>query len=120
MTLAEGASMRQPLPSEEDPARKGIRGTRLDMETVGSLLPFLWTANPRELRVRVVLALLCMIISTVATVGVPMIYKGAVNALSARGMPAELVLPLSLIVGYGVVRFLAAATGELQIGRAHV
>jgi ATP-binding cassette, subfamily B, heavy metal transporter len=113
MTLAEGASMRQPLSPEGDP-KKDARRTRFDLAALRSLIPFLWSANPPELRVRVVLALVCMIVSTAATVVVPMFYKMAVNALSRKGAPTELVLPLAAIVGYGMVRFLAAATGELR------
>lgn len=113
MSLAEGASARQPLPNEGESA-KGAYRAHFDLATLRSLVPFLWSANPPELRVRVVLALLCMIISTVATVGVPMVYKQAINALSAKGAPSELLLPLGIIIGYGLLRFTAAAMGELR------
>jgi ATP-binding cassette subfamily B protein len=114
MSLAEGASARQPLPSEGDPKAGGARPTaRLDIAALRSLVPFLWTANPPELRVRVVLALVCMIVSTLATVAVPMIYKQAVNALTP-GASTVIALPLAIIVAYGLVRFSAAATGELR------
>ena len=111
MSLAEGASARQPLPNENE---KGAYRAHFDLATLQSLMPFRWSANPPELRVRVVLALLCMIISTVSTVGVPMIYKQAINVLSAKGLPSELLLPLGIIIGYGLLRFTAAAMGEVR------
>ena len=115
MTLAEGASVRQPLSPEGEP-KTGARKTRIDISALRSLVPFLWRANPPELRIRVVLALICMIVSILATVAVPMFYKNAVNALSAKGAPSEIVLPVAVIVAYGMVRFLAAAAGELRDG----
>jgi ATP-binding cassette, subfamily B, heavy metal transporter len=115
MTLAEGASVRQPLSPDGEP-RKDAHKMRFDISALRSLVPFLWTANPPELRVRVVAALVCMIISIVANLIVPMLYKDAVNALTAKGASTTLVLPIALIVGYGLVRFLAAASGELRDG----
>ncbi|MGE5539214.1 MAG: ABCB family ABC transporter ATP-binding protein/permease [Gemmatimonas sp.] len=113
MTLAEGAGARQPLPSEGEPKTGARRTPRVDIAALRSLVPFLWTANPPELRVRVVLALVCMIVSTLATVAVPMVYKQAVNALTP-GTSAAVALPLALIVAYGLIRFTSAATGELR------
>jgi len=123
MTLAEGASTRQPNPI--DPALHGHSGgpeiprkglaRRLDLHVLRALLPFLWTANSRELKLRVVGALALLCVSTLATVYVPMVYKMAVDALTAKsGAPIAVVLPVAIIVGYGLLRFVAAASGELR------
>jgi ATP-binding cassette subfamily B protein len=123
MTLAEGASTRQPNPlagpgmlGPEEPGggRKTI-GRRLDLHVLRALFPFLWSANPVALRIRVAVALCLLLVATGATVYVPVLYKAAVDALTAKGeAPTALVLPVALIVGYGLVRFLAAAAGELR------
>ncbi|HEU0071091.1 MAG TPA: ABC transporter ATP-binding protein/permease [Alphaproteobacteria bacterium] len=78
-------------------------------------MPFLWSANSLELRLRVVGALILLCVSTLATVYVPMIYKMAVDALTAKGdVPTAVALPIAIIVGYGLLRFTAAASGELR------
>ena len=122
MSLAEGASTRQPNPlagqgmlGPEGPQGRNSLGKRLDLHVLRALVPYLWTANPVALRVRIVVALSLLLVSTGATVYVPMLYKAAVDALTAKGdAPVELVLPVALILGYGLVRFLAAASGELR------
>ncbi len=127
MSLAEGASTRQPNPV--DPAhssqggsnfggpeipRKGL-ARRLDLHVLRALMPFLWTANSLELRLRVIAALALLCVSTIATVYVPMIYKMAIDALTAKtDVPLAISLPVGIIVGYGMLRFLAAASGELR------
>jgi ATP-binding cassette subfamily B protein len=123
MSLAEGASTRQPNPlagegmlGPEGPGGgRNSLGKRLDLHVLRALLPFLWTANPVALRIRIVVALCLLLVSTGATVYVPMLYKGAVDALTAKGdTPVQLALPVALILGYGLIRFLAAASGELR------
>ncbi|MFN4284282.1 MAG: ABCB family ABC transporter ATP-binding protein/permease [Alphaproteobacteria bacterium] len=124
MSLAEGASTRQPNPVDPaslhgapggpDVPRKGL-ARRLDLHVIRALMPFLWTANSRELKLRVVGALILLCLSTAATVYVPMIYKMAVDALTAEtGASAAVAIPVAIIVGYGLLRFLAAASGELR------
>src|SRR3546814_15863652 len=78
-----------------------------------SLIPFLWHANPLELRLRVIAALVLLVIALIANVYVPILYKGAVDALTPRGQEM-LVLPLALIFAYALVRFMAAAGNEIR------
>lgn len=79
---AETASARKPDP---DHGRRGSRLTaRLDFSALGSLMPYLWTANPFELRARRVLALILLIGAMLANVYLPILYKGAVDALDAE------------------------------------
>jgi ATP-binding cassette subfamily B protein len=125
MSLAEGASTRQPNPiAGQDQGTFGAGGPEegrrtlgqhLDLHVLRALVPFLWSANPPALRLRVVLAVCLLVVATAATVYVPLLYKAAINALTAKGdVPTEIILPVALIVGYGLVRFLAAASGELR------
>ncbi len=78
-----------------------------DLATIRSLLPYLG-----EFRGRVAAALLLLLAAKVANVGVPVVLKRIVDALSAQ--PVELVLPLALVVGYGLLRFAATLFGELR------
>ena len=59
------------------------------------------------------LAFLLLLGAKYATVNVPILYKGAVDALSA-GAAHAVTVPISLIVGYGLLRVVASAAGELR------
>ncbi len=110
---AEHASSRLPQPPETS-EYKTFAG-RLDVRVIRSLLPFLWRDNPWELRARVILALVLLAVALVANVYVPIVYKGAVDALTPKGGAAAAVaLPVALIGAYGLLRFMAAASGEIR------
>jgi ATP-binding cassette, subfamily B, heavy metal transporter len=87
---------------------------RGDLATIRSLLPYLWPKGEPGLRGRVVLSLLCLLIAKLATVYVPILYKRAVDALTPDPAGAALVVPLALIVAYGLVRVASAAFSELR------
>jgi len=80
--------------------------------TVRILANYLWPTGRNDLRVRVVLAMLCLVLSKVINVYVPFLYKDAVDALSAD--QAVIALPLMLIIGYGVARVLTQGFNELR------
>ena len=96
------------------------RGRRLDLPvphrstlaTIRSLLPYLWPKGDRQAHVRVLLAAVCLVLAKIATVYVPLVYSHAVDALSGKGYPA--VVPLALILGYGMLRVASAGFGELR------
>ena len=79
-----------------------------DWKTLRSLAPFLW-----DYRGRVLLAITCLILSKVANVGVPLILKNIVDALDASKQP-QLVLPLALLAGYGLLRLTSSLFNELR------
>jgi ATP-binding cassette subfamily B protein len=80
---------------------------RNDWQTIKSLIPYLW-----EFRGRVFLAMGFLIAAKVANVGVPLLLKEVVDALT--GPRALLVLPVLLLVGYGALRLANALFGELR------
>ena len=70
-----------------------------------------------EFRGRILLAVLCLIGAKVASVGLPFILKHLVDDLNGviGGDAAPLVLmPLGLLLAYGVVRFASVIFGELR------
>jgi len=71
------------------------------------LLPYLW-----EFRGRVVVALLFLTIAKLANVGVPLVLKEVVDSLDLSR--AVLVLPLALLVAYGVLRLSTTLFAELR------
>jgi ATP-binding cassette subfamily B protein len=80
-----------------------------DLNTIRSLLPYLG-----EFKGRVALAIALLIAAKVANVGVPVVLKSVVDALTTTGQPVELVLPLALVLGYGALRFAATLFGEIR------
>ena len=87
---------------------------RGDLATIRALLPYLWPKGESGLRARVVLSLLSLLVAKLATVYVPILYKRAVDALTPDPAGAALVVPLALIIAYGLVRVGSAAFSELR------
>ena len=86
-------------------------GPRNDLQTVRILLPYLWPHGKPALRARVVTAVGLLVAAKATTVIVPFFYKFAVDALST---PAVVVVPVALLVAYGLARVMAQAFGELR------
>lgn len=81
-----------------------------EVRTIAGLLPYLWFPGRPDLRLRVVLAVVLLVIAKAATVTVPLFYKGAVDALARP----EVTVPVMMIVAYGVARAFTAAFAELR------
>jgi len=72
------------------------------------MAPYIW-----QYRGRVLVALLCLVISKLAMVGVPIVLKYIVDGLDAE--PAKtLVLPVLLLLVYGLLRFINSGFNELR------
>lgn len=79
-----------------------------DLKTLRALAPFLWAY-----RGRVLLALGFLILAKVANVGVPLVLKDIVDALDINGH-SELLLPLSFLLIYGLLRLTSSLFNELR------
>lgn len=86
-----------------------------DMGVLRSLVPYLWPRESREMRVRVVVAMLCLLGSKAATVTVPLLFKHAIDSLTnvPRGIGWAAV-PVGMILAYGTARILQLAFGEAR------
>ncbi len=79
-----------------------------------ALLPHLWPQGDFGLRLRVILAVLCLIVAKIANVYVPILFKKMVDLLST---PAGLVaIPIGLLLAYGLARVLSQSFAELRDG----
>ncbi len=83
------------------------------LQTLTNLLPYLWPRGRGDLRVRIVVAVLLLILAKLANVYVPYLLRGAVDALDAAPN-LVLALPLGLLLAYGAMRVAALAFGELR------
>ena len=87
-------------------------GLRQELKAVRRLAPYLWPPD-WGLRGRVLVSLAFLIGAKVINVYVPLLYKGAVDALSP-GRATLVVVPVALIIGYGLARVGAQIFAELR------
>jgi len=81
---------------------------RRDLGNLAKILPFLW-----DYRGRVLLALIFLVLAKLANIGVPLILKELVDQLDESKIEM-LVLPLSLLISYGLLRFINVIFSELR------
>ena len=85
-------------------------------QTINLLIPFLWPKNNKSIKRRVILAVLCLLVAKVASLGTPPILGYAVDTLTdiSDGINMYILIPLALIVSYGLVRISSTFFGELR------
>ncbi|MFY8104655.1 MAG: ABC transporter transmembrane domain-containing protein, partial [Ramlibacter sp.] len=84
---------------------------RSDWTTLRRLAPYLW-----QYRWRVVAALAFMVAAKLANVGVPLVLKDLVDSMTPRAslQAVLLVVPASLLLGYGLLRLSTSLFTELR------
>jgi ATP-binding cassette subfamily B protein len=82
-------------------------GERRDWQTVRTLFPYIWAYKGR-----VLFALACLVAAKLTNVGVPLVFKQIVDALSPQ--QAALAVPLALLAAYGALRFSTMLFTELR------
>jgi ATP-binding cassette, subfamily B, heavy metal transporter len=85
--------------------------TRSDWATLGRLLPYFW-----DYRWRVAFALSFLMAAKLANVGVPLLLKRLVDALNVQAgdAAAMLVVPIGLLLAYGLLRLSTSLFTELR------
>jgi len=105
-------SMSSPLrPSGPPPDPAQPAAPRSDAATLRKLLPYLW-----QYRWRVSIALGFMVAAKVANVGVPLLLKRLVDSLALKpgDLQAVLVVPIGLLLAYGLLRLSTSLFTELR------
>jgi ATP-binding cassette subfamily B protein len=80
------------------------------------LLPYLWPKGRPDLRVRVVVSLVCLAAAIAATAAFPVIMGWITNALAVKPAQIALMTALGLIGGYVIARILMQAFAQLRDG----
>ena len=80
-----------------------------DWQVIKNLMPYIW-----QFKFRVIITLLCLVAAKVANLGVPIVLKKIVDTLSITGPQALVVVPVTLILAYGLLRLSASLFGELR------
>ncbi|MBT5457528.1 MAG: ABC transporter ATP-binding protein/permease [Rhodospirillaceae bacterium] len=81
-------------------------------QTLKTLSHYLWPAGQVEIKLRVVTAITLLILAKLAEVYSPHIMKQIIDVLGAKS--GLIVLPIYLIIGFGVLRVLSIAFAELR------
>ncbi|WP_096697512.1 ABC transporter ATP-binding protein/permease [Polaromonas sp. AER18D-145] len=107
--------MRSYAPAAETPPAPGAPPqpalNRSDWATLQRLFPYLW-----DYKWRVMAALAFMVGAKLANVGVPLLLKNLVDAMSFKpgAVEAVLIVPAALLVGYGLLRLSTSLFTELR------
>ncbi|MDI1236173.1 MAG: ABC transporter ATP-binding protein/permease [Polaromonas sp.] len=107
--------MRSYAPATETPPAPGAAPkpelNRSDWATLRRLFPYLW-----DYKWRVMAALAFMVGAKLANVGVPLLLKNLVDAMSFKpgAVEAVLIVPVALLVGYGLLRLSTSLFTELR------
>lgn len=90
---------------------------RSNREAIRDLLPFLWPKGRPELKGRVVLAMIALVLAKAVTLYMPFLYGAAVDALD-QGNPELIVITtvVALIGAYGIARILMIGLAQLRDG----
>ena len=94
-------------PSRAPPA-PGTEDVKPDIRVVATLLPYL-----REFPTRIFVAAACLVLAKISTVAMPLVLKHIVDRLDA-GQQSVIVVPIALLLFYGVLRFGNVILGELR------
>jgi ATP-binding cassette, subfamily B, heavy metal transporter len=108
--MRRGGELSSSLPVPSAPANAPRPG-RSDWATLRRLFPYLW-----RYKWRVFAALAFVVCAKVANVGVPMLLKELVDAMNVKpgSAGAMLVVPVGLLVAYGLLRLSTSLFTELR------
>ena len=93
--------------------------------TVVHLWPYIWPSDRRDLKLRVIGAMVLLFAAKLATIAVPFTFKWATDALAGHGSapvaPADWLLwalaaPVAMTIAYGGMRILMAALTQWRDG----
>jgi len=93
--------------------------------TIVNLWPYIWPADRRDLKARVIFATVLLFVAKLATVAVPFTFKWATDALAGRGtapvapdnwLAWTLAAPIVLTLAYGATRVLMGLLTQWRDG----
>ncbi len=85
-------------------------------KTIQLLFPFLWPKNHNGLKIRIVLAIVCLLLSKITNLISPPILGSVVDSLTdlTEGIHELTIIPIALIIAYGLSRIATKLFGELR------
>ncbi|MGB7258984.1 MAG: ABC transporter ATP-binding protein/permease [Pseudolabrys sp.] len=110
-------------PPQRNPRVSADRGALFT--TIIHLWPYIWPSDRRDLKLRVLGAMVLLLAAKLATVAVPFTFKWATDALAGKGTAPLAAtdwlfwaasVPVAMTVAYGGMRILMAALTQLRDG----
>jgi ATP-binding cassette, subfamily B, heavy metal transporter len=92
---------------------------------MGGLWPDIWPADRRDLKLRVAMSMMLLLLAKLATIAVPFTFKWATDALTGEGsaplapsswLAWALAAPILMVVAYGGMRILMALLTQARDG----
>jgi len=80
------------------------------------LMPYLWPPGRPDLKLRVIVSTILLILTPVVTVATPYFFGVAVDRLRGSAEDIAILIPIALIVSYGVAWVMAQAVAQLRDG----
>jgi ABC-type transport system involved in Fe-S cluster assembly fused permease/ATPase subunit len=132
-----GCVFARPVPAQatmSDIHLRSTRGLKREISSAdgGSLLstliglwPYIWPSDRRDLKLRVVVAMLLLLLAKIATIAVPFTFKWATDALTGQGTAPvapsawlvwALAAPILMTIAYGAIRILMAVLTQARDG----
>jgi ATP-binding cassette subfamily B protein len=88
------------------------------MRTIKRVIPYLWPADRPEIKLRVVLAMVALVLSRVASVLTPFFFKGAIDSMSPEMTSDPTVMlvtgTIGLVLAYGAFRLFSVGFTQLR------
>lgn len=95
------------------------------LKILAGLWPYIWPSERRDLKVRVLIAMVLLVLAKLATIAVPFTFKWAVDALTGQGtapvapsswLTWALAVPILMTIAYGGSRILMAVLTQMRDG----
>ena len=104
-----------PSPGKSTVSAGDSQQGRSRIATLKSVVPYLWPDGRMDLKVRIVIAMVALVLAKVATLAFPLFYGAAVDALGGNGQAVQSVaVAISFIVAFGVARILMQGFAQLR------
>ena len=93
--------------------------------TMIGLWPYIWPSNRRDLKLRVVIAMVLLVFAKLATIAVPFTFKWATDALAGQCGAADsssswltwvIAAPILMTIAYGGMRITMAVFTQMRDG----
>jgi ATP-binding cassette subfamily B protein len=85
-----------------------------DLRTLIRVLPDLWPQGRTDLRLRVAVSLVLLVLAKLATIVTPFFYRAAVDGLSPGAVNAVVATPVLLVAAYGFARLMGTVLQQLR------
>jgi ATP-binding cassette, subfamily B, heavy metal transporter len=93
----------------------GAVGDGDQWKTLKSLLPYLWPEGRTDIKSRVVIAMVLLVVSKIVTVLTPYAFKNVTDALAAQDVRTiAFTVPLFMILAYGFGRMMSVVMAQIR------